>query len=466
MGLRDRVAQLMSVNAFSQRGNSYGVKIDSAIVEKLREAFGGNLTSIPVTKLEWFLQEVDEASKLADMGELAKASQLIRAMKRDPVISGLLSTKSGGIVRLPKKWSGSDVVIRELTSKKVSGIETFDLLCPPTEVKAMADDGDLLGVALGELVPVPGRPYPVLERKEPEFIWYNWSMNTWHYRSKAGLLDIDPGLGRWVLHLQGPRLAPWQQAKWHALGRSWVRKDSMQHLKTNWAFKLANAARVAVAPRAAARDQRLNWFRQVAAWGVNTVFSVAEGWDVKLIESNGRGWEGFDSSIKEANEDFMVNLAGQLVSTTGGTGFSSEDLYASIRWDLVREVAVPLGFTLSTQVIPPYVFDNFPEEFDENTGFEFEVKKPSDLTAEASIYTALGAGLQSLQVVAAAAGLGINVSEFFAKFGIPTHALSSAESQKISELLAGAMNDNDKSDEVRKVASILYTLGKATWQAA
>jgi hypothetical protein len=459
MGLADRVAQLISVSAFANKGPQIGNKIDSEFVDRMREAFGGNLTSIPQTKLEWFLQEVDEASKLADMGDLKRASQLVRSMKRDPIISGLLATKSGGIVRLPRKWSGSQVVIDSLESKD-SGIPRFDLLCPPQEVKAMADDGDLLGVGLGELVPVPGRSYSVLERKEPEFIWYNWANNTWHYRSNAGLLLIEPGLGRWVLHLQGPRLAPWQQGKWHSLGRSWVRKDSIQHLKTNWAFKLANAARVAVAPRAAARDQRLNWFRQVAAWGVNTVFSVAEGWDVKLIESNGRGWEGFDTSIKEANEDFMINLAGQLVSVTGGTGFSSEDLYASIRWDLIRDVATPLGYTLSTQVIPPYVFDNYPEEFDANTSLEYQVVKPSDLSAEASIYTALGAGLAQLQQVAAAAGLGINVGEFFEKFGIPTHALKPEEAELIAKLLVDS-EPADSNEGVKKVAATLYTLGKA-----
>lgn len=448
----------MSVSAFSGRNPIPGVKIDSKLVETLREAWGGNLVSPPITKLEWFLEEVDEASKLADSGDLTRAAQLKRAMVRDPIISGLLATKSGGIVRLPKKWTGSQRVIDSLTSKD-GGIPRFDLLCPPQELKAMADDADLLGVALGELIPVPGREYPVLERKDPEYLFYRWQTNTWHMRSNAGLIDIEPGNGRWVLHFQGPRLAPWQQAKWHALGRSWVAKDSMQHLKRNWAFKLANAARVAVAPRAASGANRLNWFRQVAAWGVNTVFSVAEGWDVKLIESNGRGWEGFDTSIKEANEDFMIAIAGQLVSVTGGTGFSSEDLYASVRWDLIRDVAVPLGYTLSTQVLPAYTFDLFPEEFEDSPAVEFEVRKPADLTAEASIYTALGAGLQALQEVALASNLSIDVSEFFRRFDIPTTPLAPEQAQKLLERISSASGNNDNG--AARSAAILYTLGKA-----
>ena len=417
---------------------------------------GGNLLPPPITRLEWFLAEVDEASKQADMGDLANAARLKRAMMRDPVIAGLMATKTGGIVRLPKKWSGSETV-REWLTGKDHGITRFDLLCPPQELKAMADDSDFIGVSVGELVPVEGRSYPVLERKDPEFLYYRWSTNSWHLKSTVGLLDITPGDGHWVMNFQGPRIAPWQQGKWHALGRSWVRKDSMQHLKTNWAFKLANAARVAVSPRAATKDQRLKWFGQVAAWGINSVFSAAEGWDVKLIESNGRGWEGFDSSIKEANEDFMIGLAGQLVSVTGGTGFSAEDLYDSVRFDLIRDVASPLGYTVSTQVLPAVTYDHFPEEFDDSPSFEFDVRKPSDLTAEAAIFTALGAGLDAMQEAAARAGLKINVQEILTRFGINVTQLSDGERV---ELMKGYESANDN-PRVQEQKAILYTLGRA-----
>jgi hypothetical protein len=289
-------------------------------VVAIREALGGNLHSNPRTRLEWFLEDVDIASEVADMGDMVMAAQLCRAMRRDPVISGLLATKSGGITRLPKKWYGPEEVINDLTSNEV-GVSRFDLMCPPTELRKMADDADFLKIAVGELVPVQGRPFPVLERKDPEFLFYLWQYNTWCFRSNAGLIPIDPGKGKWVLHFAGPRIAPWQDGNWQPLGRAWVRKDSNQALKDNWAFHLANAARVATAPIGATPGQRSNWFQQIAQWGINSVFASIPGFDVKLLESNGRGWEGFDTSIKEANEAFMIALAGQLVSITGGTGF-------------------------------------------------------------------------------------------------------------------------------------------------
>jgi len=153
---------------------------------------------------------------------------------------------------------------------------------------------------------------------------------------------------------------------------------------------------------------------------VNSIFSAPEGWDVKLLESNGEGWKGFDTTIKQANEDFMIGIAGQLVSVTGGTGFSSEDLYSSVRFDLIQETAIPMAHAISTQVLPWYTQLNFPDLLDRSPGFKFDVKRPTDLNPEAAIYTALGAGLAALQEAASRFGLDISVQSIFAKFGIDT----------------------------------------------
>jgi len=412
-----RAAQLVGKSVYEGFVSPPGFRADSTIVETVRKLFGGNLQTLASTRLEWVLEDVDIASQAADWGDLEPAAQLCRAMRRDAVISGLQTTKNGGILRLPRIWTGSERVIDEL-EKAESGIRTFDLLCPPSELKQLADDADFLNVAVGELVPVQGRAYSVLERKDPKDLFYLWPFNCWILRTAAGIVPITPNDGRWVLHLSGPRVTPWQFGKWHPAARVWVRKESNQALKDNWAFKLANAARVAMAPQASTEKGRQNWFQQVADWGINTVFSAIPGYEVKLIESNGRGWEGFDSSIKECNEAFMIQFAGQLVSVTGGTGFSSEDLYASVRYDLIEDTAVPLAHTISTQIIPWFTEWMFPDEAEESPGFKYDVRRPTDLSAEASIYTALGSGVQQLEEAATKKGLDLNVAKIFAHFGL------------------------------------------------
>jgi hypothetical protein len=455
VALSDRVRSLLGVSEYEGRNRVPGPSIDSPLVEAIRSALGGHLTPPPTTKLEWFLEEVDYASLDADQGDFTKAAQLVRAFKRDPVIRGLLATKSGGVVKLPKLWRGNEQVVDSLVG--VDGKHpVFDLMCPPGELKRMADDADILGFSVAELLPIEGRPYPRLERKDPEWVYYRWSDNTWCLKSNAGLIPIEPGNGQWVLHLAGSALCPWQDGTWHALGRSWVRKYSCQHLKDNWCFTLANPARVAVSPKGAGKDQRLTWFQQIAAWGINNVFQATEGWDVKILESNGRGYEGFDSTIKECNEDFMIALAGQIVSTTGGSGFAADDLTNSIRYDLIRDTAIPLAHTISTQVLYPYTWNLYPDAIEESPFFEYEVRRPTDLAAEAAIFTALGSGLPLLQQAADAAHLNIDVGRLLKRFGIDTSLKTPEQIAEYERRLAAA-----KPEERKATEAVVYTLTKA-----
>jgi hypothetical protein len=464
LSLLQRATSLIGKSVYEGFVKAPGFSLDSDMVTLIRQMLGGNLQTLSTTRLEWFLEDVDIASQAADLGDLEMAAHLTRAMRRDPVISGLLATKSGGITRLPKMWFGSERVREEL-DRNESGQTVFDHFCPQTELRQMADDADFLKVSLAELVPVQGRRYPVLERKDPKDLFYLWPFGCWIFRSVSGIIPVTPGDGRWVLHLSGPRVTPWQYGNWHPAGRAWVRKDSNQALKDNWAFHLANAARVAVSPQGSTPAGRANWFQQIASWGINSVFHTLPGYDAKLLESNGIGWEGFDSTIKECNEAFMIQFAGQLVSVTGGTGFSSEDLYASVRYDLIEDTAVPLAHTISTQALPWFTAWTFPEEIDDSPGYKYDVRRPTDLSAEASIYTALGAGIESLVRIAAVKRIGINVGELLQKFGVPNEPIEPEQADAIIAALEklgknAKVNDNAGQD-AKATKAMLYTLGKA-----
>ena len=459
MKFLDRARGLIGRSAFAGKTTPIGVNIDDAFVVKMREMLGGNLSVQPTTQLEWTLGEVDIASQSADLGDLSYAARLCRAVRRDSVVAGLQTTKSGGVIRLPKEWFGDDEVVDELTNMD-AGTPVFDLLCPPSELKAMSDDTDYFCISFGELVPVAGRPYPVLERKDPEHCVYMWQYDQWFFRSIAGLIPINPGDGRWVINYAGPRLAPWQNGLFHPVGRSWVRKDNMQALKDNWSFTLANAARVAFGPVGATEPQQRSWFRQIASWGINNAFFTPPGWDVKVVESNGRGWEGFDTAIKLANEDFMIALAGQLVSTTGGTGFSSEDLYAAIRYDLIQGTATPLAHTISTQVIPYYTWLTHPEKLEHSPGFRFKVQRPADMKAEAAILTALGNGAKALLEVAKQAGYQLDVARVFGRFGIDLTRLPQLDDASRITLTPSALAAVVTIDEARRSLGLSALGGK------
>jgi hypothetical protein len=67
---------------------------------------GGQIVPIPFTQTRWLLKDLESAQQLADGGDISLAARLWDACKRDGVAAGVLSTRTGGVVRLPKRFRG------------------------------------------------------------------------------------------------------------------------------------------------------------------------------------------------------------------------------------------------------------------------------------------------------------------------------------------------------------------------
>lgn len=428
--LRDTVAGLLGISAYQKPRDGYGLELDDEIVEKVREALGGQLQPLVRTRLRWYLADLETAQANADAGNLTMASQLYRALRRDAVLSGLMSARVSGLMRLPRKFYGDAEIAEELRSKKTipgsshddSNRSVFDEMFPPSEVKLLGSDGIVLGVGVAELVPVPGRDYPVMIRLDPEFLTYRWVENRWYFSSVAGLLPITPGDGRWILHTPGGRMSPWQFGNWPALGQSFINKQHALLHRANYSSKLANPARVARAPLGASEIQKAGLLRRLMAWGVNSVFELPVGWDVTLLESNGRGWETFQKEIDTSDKEYMIAIAGQLVTTTGGEGFGNTDVQRAIQHDLIKDDGDSLAYTLNTQGIPSYIAGTRGiEEVDRRlTMIEWDTSTPKELEAESRTMQNLGNALTQLDAVLAAHGIEIDLLQVFTRYGIPS----------------------------------------------
>ncbi len=382
---------------------------------------GGQLARQAQSQTRWYQSDLESAEFQADGGILAKAGMLMRSARKDGIYAGVLSTRTDGLVRLPKRFRGDPDVVAALELGHESVISIFDEMSPATELALMGADGIELGVSVGELVPVEGRDYPVLVRLDPTYLVYRWYENRWYYNSVVGLLPITPGDGRWVLHTPGGRMNPWQHGLWRAIGRAFIRKEHAALHKDNWEGKLANPARVAVAPQGAGEEQKQSWFRKVMAWGVNTVFGLTPGYDVKLLESNGRGWESFNKTIDAQNQEMIVSVAGQTVTTDGGAGFQNSDIHKTIRADLIQATAEALAYTVNTQVIPPFIVARWGEEelARRATVVEWDVTPPKDRNSEASSMVTAANAIKLLNEALATSGQVVDVAALCSRFGIP-----------------------------------------------
>jgi hypothetical protein len=408
----------MGISAYTLPANDT-LSLDSPSVVAARKMFGGQLTPVPVTQAEWHLEDLQQAEQSADAGDLSGAGRLWNACRSDGVFIGVLSTRTDGIVALPKRFRGLGQLVDELKAGGESVRSVFDEMFPPAELAAIAADGIGIGVGVGELVPVLGRDYPVLVRHSPEFLVYRWSENRWYLRTIAGLIAITPGDGRWILHIPGGRVAPWRFGSWKAIGRAWIEKQHALLYNQAWQAVLAHPARAAVSPNGAPDEIEQTWFEEVMAWGVNTVFGMKPGFDVKLIESNGRGWESFEKSIARSEREYIIAIAGQEVTTTGGTGFANADVHKSIRADLIKATADALAYTLNTQGIPTWVLSRYGEEWLERSPcVEWIVTPPRDLAAEANTLVSVANAINLLTDALAKHGLEPDVSDICVRFGV------------------------------------------------
>lgn len=398
----------------------------------------------PSTNTRWYQGDLERAIWDADTGDVSTAAQLCAAFGRDGTIAGLSGTRSGGLIRLPKRFRGTPNVVAALETNEELGIGGFDQVCAPKELEQLCTDGFHLGVGVGELLPIPGRVWPVFVRLSPEFLRFNWSEDRWYYQAETGLLPVTPGDGRWVLHTPGGYQAPWRGGLWPGIGRGFIAKDHAFHYRENYSGKLANPARVAVAPQGASEPQKQAWFRKVMEWGVNTVFGMIPGYNVKLLESNGRGYEIFQQTIETSDREFMIALAGQIVTVTGGSGFANANIHALIRSDLVQGDGDALAYTVNSQIIAPLVARMWGRGA--RASVQWDTRPPPALEAEAKAILAAADAVERANAVLAPYGMKVDAREIATRYRIPLLPLSPPVPELVSSPAAAPANDGEVVD--------------------
>lgn len=376
-----------------------------------KDGYERQLAIPQISQTRWLLEDLENAIITADTGNLRIAARLSKSLSRDGTICGILSTRTLGLVQLPLRFRSEDV-------RLVDGIAAdFRKVFPSAELALFIADAIKLGVAVGEFVEVPGA-MPVFRRVDPEWLWYRWAEDRWYYQSLHGMIPINPGDGRWVLHFHGGSVNPWQHGLWMALGRAYIAKEHSYFYRENYNSKLANAARVAETPQGSTEGEHQSWFAQVAAWGVNTVFATKPGYKVSLLESNGVGYETFTQTIAQCNEEVAITIAGQLVTTEGGTGFVNANVFEAIRGDLIQADADSVAATLMVQALPVWA----DWKYGASAGVlecEWDTTPPKDQNALAQAMTAAATAVKAMNEVLAPLGKTVDVDEIARRYGVP-----------------------------------------------
>lgn len=423
------VSALQGISTFSPASQP-GPSLND--VQEIRKAIGGNLEIIPPVRLRWYPPDIERAQNQASNGDLLLIGQLCESMRLDGVLRGLSDARTS-VANFPRRFYGSREVVDTLDSKNVSDRSVYNEMVPSTEARLMIDDGLKAGVAIGELVPVVGRNFPVLVRRFPQNLFFMQTQNQWYYRSVAGLMPIAPGVpdangNAWVLHIPGGRLAPWNSGLWNTLGRAYINKTQTLFARQSYVMKHAHPARVATAALGATEEERRGMLTSLIRWALNGAFALPIGWDIKLLESKGEGIKVYDDEINTYNSEMATALCGSAVMLQGTAGFSNMDVFRIVQTDLIRTTAEAWDHTVNTQVLPSFIATRWGVDALKNaTTVETDCTPPKDRKVEADTMQSLANAIDSLvKAIAEAQKAGasstpvtLDLDEMLARFGIP-----------------------------------------------
>lgn len=399
-------------------------------VKQTREIMGGGLYRSRMTSTAIYLDDLDAAVQAADLGQLTTACQLLQSCDQHPVAQGLMATRTSGLVRLPVKWAGNPAAISLLKQGVIAGSDTgdnpnslYDYLVPPGERSRFSEDAIKLGYAIGELQPSTSG-LPLFRQLDPAGLQYRIDTNTWIYNSVAGPVVVEPGVwptdrdSAFVLYTAG-RTTPWRRGIWKALLQCYIVTLHALSYRSSWESKLANPARVGTSPVGADEDQDASLFEQIAAWGLNTTMLLKPGQDLKLVESNGRGYECFTKTIAEQTEQIIYLISGNTVVADGGSGFQNASLFRAIRNDLIQADANVLASVENFQILPLILealgFD------DTAVTREYVTASPAEVASEAQAFSQVASAITALSEAFVASGSEqrLDVGAICNQFAIP-----------------------------------------------
>lgn len=406
--------------------------LDARPVQQVRRMYNGQLGPLGRTRTRWYEADLEAAISAADQGIINPLASLMQAAKMDGVYAGILAARTLGLVRLRKNFLGDPKIVAAMQSGEASNADSptslFDTVMPSGELSRWIADGIELGVCVAEMVPIEGWTYPLFVRQDPRWLIYRWTENRWYYMTVAGPVAIEPGDGRWVLGCPGGRVNPWQGGIAPSIGRDFIDKLSAREFRASYNGKLAHPARVGKAPLGSDDAQQEALMNQLIAWGPNQAFTMPDGWDISLVESNGRGFECFRRTIEDCDRSMVITVSGQEVTVDGGSGFQNSDIFKSIRSDFIQSTGDWASQVLSTQALPVVIASIWGEAAnDRGCTFAWDTTPPKDQNAEATSLVTAANAIKGIREALTGTNRSLDVGLLCERANIPVDVIEDEE---------------------------------------
>ena len=360
-------------------------------------------------------------------------ADLVETMKRDARISGVLSTRTHGMLGLPLTFTGGAEVCRQALGD-MDQSETPNAqwwrMHDESELAKLLTWGLLLGVGIAQRIELPrliGQPHRYkIETWSPRWLtYYHYGFESnkdpeWRIITQEGMEPITQGDGQWIMFMPYGKRRPWTEALWTQLAFPWLLKHFSLEDRANVGEILGSPVWVGKTAHGGTEKQRNAFLSQLRRLGKSGKIVLPQGWELELKEAASAGKNGdvFDNQIKQSNEEITIALAGQLVTTEGTSGFSQGNVHEAIKQDLLRFDAVRLASCLREQSLEPWALWNYGTR--SAAPFpKWATEKPEDIAEAADGMSKLGDAITKLNTALQNTGAEVDAIKLADKFGVP-----------------------------------------------
>lgn len=379
-----------------------------------------------VPRTHWTPQDVQVALRDADAGQLINAADLVEQLLTDDRISGVMSTRTLGMLGLPLTFEGAQPLVDALAGP--SGTDgDWHAMHPEAELASLMAWGITLGVGVAQRVPVRRamgkRQLHRLRVWHPRWLSFEWhgvegeSLGQWKIHTRDGQRVITPGDGEWIIYAPYGGERPWSRGLWRTLAFSWILKrfallDRSRHLEV-----LGSPIRAGTAPLGATEGQRRRWQSQLRTLSRDSAIVMPDGYKLELVEAKGNSWEMYDSQVNWADRAATIAIAGQIVTTEGSTGFAEGAAQDAIRRELVRFTGRTVSETLRAQSLRPWAALNFPRERAPSPRWDSE--SSAERLERARSMISLGEAIGRMDAALASSGVRMDTAALAQRYDLP-----------------------------------------------
>lgn len=376
----------------------------------------------------WNPKRVEAAGDMADGGNLTELADLVDTISRDDRVSGVMSTRTYGLLGLPVSFVGGSFEAREIlqgTSEVDRQGEWYNMN-DESELSKLLSWGIQLGVGLAQRIEQPrvlGQRHKYkLRTWHPRWMQYQHYPSSdgahWHVLTQEGRIPIVAGDGEWILFTPYGENRPWAEGSWRATAFPWMIKRYALEDRANYSEVLGSPIVVGTTGKGSTEKQRRLWLSQLVALGKSGKIVIPDGWKLELLEATGKAFELYSETQQWADAAMTVVLAGQLVTTEGTSGFSSGNIFDAIKQDFVRFDAERLASCLHKQSLEQWAMINFGSSADAPWP-QWQTKKPPNQDEQAKGLSSLGDAVAKLTASLAPYGYVPDVEKILSDYGVP-----------------------------------------------